>query len=113
MHDKGETALQAALTSGEWYIDNNQSTEQLSLAQRVSATTGPGTLSAVTGGTSVEQPMDVDSQDLPVHSNKSPRLVPIKSFQNELVNLSVSWAVVAHVRSFTLCGCADINNDIS
>ena len=104
MLNQGETALQAALTSGEWYIDNNQSTEQLSLAQRISTTANTSTHNATggTGNSSVEGPMDVDSQDLPAYSNNSPKLVPIKSFQNELLNLSVSLicGVTAHLISF-------------
>ena len=91
----GESALQAALTSGEWYIDNNQSTEQLSLAPRVSTTGTAGNPPGTTARSSnPEEGMDVDSQESPVHSHRSPKLVPIKSFQNELVNFSVSVCVM-------------------
>lgn len=94
----GEEALQSALTSGEWYINNNQSTEQLGLAQRAS-TTVPGAHSTSAGG---GQSMDTDSQDLlPIDSSsRIPKLVPIKSFQNGLVNLSV--------RSHFVHGCMDL-----
>ena len=81
--------MQTALTSGEWYVDNNQITEQLGLAQRVneaSSHNGPSASSRTN-----MQPMDTNSADSSATSNsRNPKLVPIKSFQNELLNLSVS-----------------------
>lgn len=75
----GEMAVQAALTSGEWYVDNNHLTEQLSLAGKVNKN------SNTSGVVDTVQATSLNAISL-----SGPKLVPIKSFQNELLNLSVS-----------------------
>lgn len=86
--------LQATLSSGQWYIDNNQLAEQLSLAQRSSVSNnsssssnrGSGGFSGSGGSGSGSRSVETESTG----TTGAPRLVPIKSFRNELINMSVS-----------------------
>lgn len=81
--------LQTTLSSGEWYVDNNQLAEQLSLAQRCSV----GANHCANNGcdyNSTSANRATTSSSSSSAGMAAPRLVPIKSFQNELVNMSVS-----------------------
>ena len=78
--------MQSALTSGEWYVDNNQLTEQLGLAQRVNEA-GSHNGSSASSRTNMQDTNSTDSSA--TNNSRNPKLVPIKSFQNELLNLSV------------------------
>ena len=80
--------LQAALSSGEWYIDNNMSTEQQELVQRVgSMSQSSSILPSLNNSTSSGANSSSSSREV---SESSPRLIPVKSFQNTLLNMSVS-----------------------
>ena len=82
--------LQAALSSGEWYIDNNMSTEQQELVQRVgSISQSSSILPSSNDSTSSGANCSSSSSSREV-SRSSPRLIPVKSFQNTLLNMSVS-----------------------
>jgi hypothetical protein len=71
----GDGAIQAALGSGEWYVDTNQSTEQQSLARRTSSSSNGGGGGGDAGASGT--------------GPGGPRLIPVKSFRNDLVDLSV------------------------
>lgn len=86
--------MQSALTGGEWYVDTNLATEQLGVAQKVNSEgyvaghnsfshTDTRAVSATSNG--------ANATGTESNSNANPKLVPIKSFQNELLNLSVSY----------------------
>lgn len=76
--------MQSALTSGEWYVDNNQITEQLGLAQKVNEASSTSTHTNMQHADATSRGASATSS-----SGRNPKLVPIKSFQNELLNLSV------------------------
>jgi hypothetical protein len=76
----GDGAIQSALTSGEWYVDENMSTEQQALAQLLARGPSETNSSSSLGG----------SGTAGVVSQQSPKLVPVKSFQTDVLNLSVS-----------------------
>lgn len=81
----GDSLLQATLSSGEWYVDNNQLSEELSFAQR-SCSGHHSSGGDVRSGSSGSSGGETVSPALPAGT---PKLVPIKSFRNELVNMSV------------------------
>lgn len=102
----GDEALAGALTSGEWYVDNNQSTEQQALSQRVNsrdpsyrgniASTGGMESTAGGGAGNVEG----GSSESGRQNQKAPRLLPIKSFQNDLASISVRCYSRCRMRLF-------------
>jgi hypothetical protein len=86
MNCTGDGAIQSALTSGEWFVDDNMSTEQQALAQRLARGPSETNSSSSLGG----------SEATGVVKERSPKLVPVKSFQTDILNISVSclsWAM--------------------
>jgi len=91
----GEAAMQSALTSGEWYVDNNQITEQLGLAQKVNESSSHNGSSTSTHTNMQHADATTAGASASSSNGRNPKLVPIKSFQNELLNLSVGHLCIA------------------
>lgn len=83
-----EESLESALTNGEWHIDNNQLTEQQTLAQRSSESGAENPTTASTG-VPITNTHKATTEENSRVTEQSPSLVPVKSFRNNLVNLSV------------------------
>ena len=98
--------MQTALTSGEWYIDNNQSTEQLSLAlpsrhginnTNDTNNTNNTNSSSSSNSNSINSDHSGGSSNSVNASGKTgPKLVPVKSFQNDLLSVSVCRYCLSH-----------------
>lgn len=101
-----EATMQDTLTSGEWYIDNNCLTEQVSLARKVQQpqqmyqpghTQNNQQVYNLFGQEDNEDITLASPQSIPVTSSssflsqpKAPQLIPVKSFRNDFINMSVS-----------------------
>lgn len=109
--ERSYAALQAALTSGEWYIDNNKLTENSKYKTSSSSSstsynnnnnnTGynynkENQLSSITSSipsiimNNSSNYNATTSYTTPASVTSSVKLIPIKSFRNDYVNISVS-----------------------
>ena len=106
--ERSYTALQAALTSGEWYIDNNKLTENSKYKTSSSSSTGfnynkENQLSSTTSSIPSIIMNNSSSNNNNNNNNNATttfttpssvtstvELIPIKSFRNDYMNISVS-----------------------
>jgi hypothetical protein len=84
--ETGDSVLQGALTSGEWYIDNNQLPEQL----RHAHAHYPGRNSSSGSTGSAIEEVSIGGGGGGDGARDIPHLIPVKSFRNDLLNMAVS-----------------------
>ena len=77
-----------ALTSGEWIVDNNQLSEQRAAASEIRST------NSIVGqpearGTTNSGGSGTRSSGMQPAESEVPKLMPVKSFRNSVLNLSV------------------------
>jgi hypothetical protein len=100
--ERSHTALQAALTSGEWYIDNNKLTENSKYKTSSSSSSSTShtrynyneenILSTSTTSSIPSIIMNNNNNNNATTTLTTPtvELIPIKSFRNDYINISVS-----------------------
>lgn len=84
--ERSHTALQAALTSGEWYIDNNKLTENrynYNEENLLSSTTS--SIPSI-----IMNNNNNNNNATTTLTTPTVELIPIKSFRNDYINISVS-----------------------